>query len=340
MFIFLLHFLFTNILSVNYRKEMYNLLSEMKNYAINKKSSSSFEFLNNGGLEIFSEDEELNWTEEDVNNISKITNGVLAEGVFYGIDSNYNMKDNYKTPEKISQEFLDIFEIIKKKNIVGLVLDYCSDNSKVEDSYNLSKKNNLISFAAFHRELNLIENGKIFNENTNNINSLKDIKNYLIVLNADNYNEKFISTIKKTNYDLLIIDISLNENYNWTKEEVESLKTKANGGKRIVFAYMSVSEVADYRNYWNQEWNKNQPDWFDKKNENWGSYRVKYWNENWKKILFGNNDAYLDSIINFGYDGVFLDNVDTFVYFEENGETNGCKFYFNIYLLVILILIF
>ena len=340
MFIFLLHFLFTNILSVNYRKEMYNLLSEMKTYAIEKKSSSSFEFLNNGGLEIFSEEEELNWTEEDVNKISKITNGVLAEGVFYGIDSNYNMKDNYKTPEKISQEFLDIFEIIKKKNIVGLVLDYCSDNSYVEDSYNLSKKNNLISFAAFHRELNLIENGKIFNENTNNINSLKDIKNYLIVLNADNYNEKFISTIKKTNYDLLIIDISLNENYNWTKEEVESLKTKANGGKRIVFAYMSVSEVADYRNYWNQEWNKNQPDWFDKKNENWGSYRVKYWNENWKKILFGNNDAYLDSIINFGYDGVFLDNVDTFVYFEENGETNGCKFYFNIYLLVILILIF
>ena len=320
---------------------MFNLLSEMKTYALNNKSSSSFEFLNNGALEIFLEDEELNWTEEDVNKISEITNGVLAEGVFYGIDSNYNMKDNYKTPEKISQEFLDIFKIIKEKNIIGMVLDYCSDNSYVEDSYNLSKKNNLISFAAFHRGLNLIENGKIFDENSNNISSLKDIKNYLIVLNSENYNDNFISTLQTTNYDLLIIDISLNENYNWTKDEVESLKTKANGGKRIIFAYMSVSEIVDYRNYWNEEWNENQPDWFDKKNENWGGYRVKYWNENWKKILFGNNESYLDSIINLGYDGVFLDNVDTFIYFEENGEyNNGCNFIFKIYSLIFLILIF
>ena len=297
---------------------MLNLLNEMKNYAIEKKSS--FEFLNNGGIEIFVENSEKNWSENEINKISKITDGVLVEGVFYGIDSNYNMKDNYKTPENISKEFLDIFKIIKEKKIISLVLDYCSDKNYIEDSHKLSKENNLISFAAFHRELDLIENGEIFDENFNDINSLKDIKNYLIVLNADKYNEKFISTLKKTNYDLIIIDISLNENYNWTKNEIESLKLKSNGKKRLIFAYMSVGEIVDYRNYWNENWNKNKPNWFDKQNENWGGYRVKYWNQNWKNILFGNNLSYLDSIINFGYDGVFLDNVDSFIYFEENGE--------------------
>ena len=72
-----------------------------------------------------------------------------------------------------------------------------------------------------------------------------------------NYDKNFIYNLKQTNYDLIIIDISMNENYNWTKNEIESLKTKKNGAKRIIFCYMSVSEIVDYRNYWNSEWKKN-----------------------------------------------------------------------------------
>ena len=67
-------------------------------------------------------------------------------------------------------------------------------------------------------------------------------------------------------------------------------------------------------------------EWFDKQNENWGGFRVKYWNEEWKKILFGNNESYLDGILEIGYDGVFLDNVDTFVFFEENGENSRSSY--------------
>ena len=102
---------------------------------------------------------------------------------------------------------------------------------------------------------------------------------------------------------------------------------------------MSVSEIVDYRNYWNSEWEKNPPEWFDKKNENWGGFRVKYWNEEWKKILFGKNESYLDAIVNFGYDGVFLDNVDTFVFFEENGENSGCLWVKSSFFLVVFVLI-
>lgn len=80
----------------------------MKSYALSK--NPSFEFLNNGALEIFTTNSEFNWTENDINKTLSITNGVLVEGVFYGIDENYNMKDNYKTPEKISNEFLNNFE--------------------------------------------------------------------------------------------------------------------------------------------------------------------------------------------------------------------------------------
>ncbi len=46
-----------------------------------------------------------------------------------------------------------------------------------------------------------------------------------------------------------------------TANEVESLMVKANGGKRLVVAYMSIGEAEDYRYYWKDEWGKNAPDW-------------------------------------------------------------------------------
>lgn len=45
---------------------------------------------------------------------------------------------------------------------------------------------------------------------------------------------------------------------------------------------------------------------------------MKYWNDNWKKIVF----AYLDRIIDQGFCGVYLDKVDAFEYWSDpdNGE--------------------
>ena len=69
-------------------------------------------------------------------------------------------------------------------------------------------------------------------------------------------------------------------------KDIEELKVKDNGGKRIVIAYLSIGEAEDYRYYWKKKWNKKKPKWIIKENENWeGNYIVKYWSPEWKNII-------------------------------------------------------
>jgi len=44
---------------------------------------------------------------------------------------------------------------------------------------------------------------------------------------------------------------------------------------------------------------------------------VKYWDKEWQQIIYGTPGAYLDRILKAGFDGVYLDLVDAFEYFEE-----------------------
>ena len=47
-----------------------------------------------------------------------------------------------------------------------------------------------------------------------------------------------------------------------------------------------------------------------------GNYKVRYWDAGWRAILFGSPGSYLDQIISRGFDGVYLDIIDAFEYFE------------------------
>ncbi|MFQ5795846.1 MAG: endo alpha-1,4 polygalactosaminidase [Candidatus Bipolaricaulia bacterium] len=97
-----------------------------------------------------------------------------------------------------------------------------------------------------------------------------------------------------------------------------SLKTKANGGSRLVIAYMSIGEAEDYRYYWQAEWKPNPPSWLAEENPDWpGNYKVRYWDRNWQNVIYESNDSYLKKILDAGFDGVYLDIIDAFEYFEN-----------------------
>lgn len=101
----------------------------------------------------------------------------------------------------------------------------------------------------------------------------------------------------------------------FTKEQIEELKIKHNGGKRLVIAYLSIGEAENYRFYWKKKWNKKKPNWIVKENENWeGNCIVKYWSPEWKSII----KEYQKKLDEIGVDGYLLDTVDTYQYFEEN----------------------
>lgn len=142
------------------------------------------------------------------------------------------------------------------------------------------------------------------------------MKNFLCLLNPENFSDidEYYQALRNTNYDLLLIEVSYN-NVFFTKEQIEELKVKDNGGKRIVIAYLSIGEAEDYRYYWKKKWNKKKPKWIIKENENWeGNYIVKYWSPEWKNII----KEYQKKLDEIGVDGYLLDTVDTYQYFEEN----------------------
>lgn len=239
------------------------------------------------------------------------------EDLFYGYDD-----DNKATPSDESTYLQEFLDMSKNAGNVIMVTDYCSTPSKMDDSYAKNNAYGYISFAADDRELNGIPGypDPIFHENQNEVNSLSQVQNFLYLINPEKYASKkiFIDAITTTNYDLIIMDLFLDGNIPFSSIEINQLRNKANGGKRLVVAYMSVGEAEDYRYYWQEDWSSNKPSWLDKENPDWeGNYKVKYWMDDWQSIIYGNPEAYLDRILEAGFDGVYLDIIDGYEYFEN-----------------------
>ncbi len=180
-----------------------------------------------------------------------------------------------------------------------------------------------VSFAADQRELNNIPAypASIYSENNNVVVSLNQVKNFLYLINPASYYTKtdFINAITATNYDLLIMDYFFDDGTEFSSTQIAQLKQKANGGQRLLLAYMSIGEAEDYRYYWQESWNSQKPYWIASENPDWqGNYKVEYWDEAWKNIIYGNDDSYIKKIIDAGFNGVYLDIIDAFEYFEEH----------------------
>jgi cysteinyl-tRNA synthetase len=204
--------------------------------------------------------------------------------------------------------------------VVILVTDYCWDKRKMDDSFKKNSLKGYVSFAAPERDLNVIPDypHPIRNRNTRRIESLADAQNFLYLLDPGNFKSKgrYLSALKATDYDVIIMDAFFEDDM-LSASDVVSLKRKPGGSARLVIAYMSIGEAEDYRYYWQSLWEKSPPSWLDEENPDWpGNYKVRYWNQEWQAIIFGSRNAYLDRIITAGFDGVYLDIIEAFEYFE------------------------
>lgn len=121
--------------------------------------------------------------------------------------------------------------------------------------------------------------------------------------------------------DCLILDVAFDgsEDGRWSGDEVESIRAGKPGRK--VLAYLSIGEAEDYRHYWRREWDADRdgrpdakaPPWLCAENPDWkGNYKVRYWDGEWQTLMLGEVEALMRT----GFDGVYLDIVDGFEFFE------------------------
>ena len=115
--------------------------------------------------------------------------------------------------------------------------------------------------------------------------------------------------------DLVVMDYSRNGTGAgaYTRADVERVRLRPDGSRRLVIAYLSIGEAEEYRYYWQAAWKETPPDWLFAENCRWpGNHMVRYWMAPWKAIIFEGTDSYLSRIIAAGFDGVYLDRVDAY----------------------------
>ncbi len=104
----------------------------------------------------------------------------------------------------------------------------------------------------------------------------------------------------------------------WRKIDLERIK--ASGA--ITLAYLNIGFAEEWRSYWNESWGEDDhPCWLEwVEYPGWpGEYFVKYWHPcaweegGWVDIL---KDE-IRKIVEMGFDGVRLDNIDSYTYWED-----------------------
>ncbi len=298
--------------SSNYRDDMRTFVEEISTYA--HKTNANFIIIPQNGIELITSNGEPDGSL--VTSYIDAIDGVGQEDLFYG----YN-NDDEATPTTDNQYLASFLSHLVNVQKRVLVTDYCSTPLKMDDSYALNRSKQYISFAAPDRELSVIPAypSPIFAENSNNVESLFQANNFLYLINPGNFSsaDDMVANMQASNYDVLIIDAYFNDVL-LTPTQVANLKTKANGGARKVVAYMSIGEAEDYRFYWQADWKVGNPSFIKAVNPDWpGNYKVEYWNKDWQAVIYGNENAYVDKLLEAGFDGAYLDIIDGFEYFEN-----------------------
>lgn len=160
------------------------------------------------------------------------------------------------------------------------------------------------------------------------INAQSAPGSFAYVLQADALAKSKADAIVKlanSGRDWLVLDADFSSDEPWTAADLAAIRADRPGRKLI--AYLSIGEAEDYRSYWHREWEPghigkpgtNAPAFLLAQNPEWkGNYRVKYWQTGWQQLIL----ADVDKIMATGFDGVYLDIVDGFETFEQDGKNS------------------
>jgi cysteinyl-tRNA synthetase len=235
--------------------------------------------------------------------------GIGVEALFYegeliAEDERLGMLQQLKTTKKI------------------MVAEYLNDKNYVSDALTRNYNEGFICFPRVSSNYDYKEiPDSTPHSDTSNIFSLSDAQNYLYLINTENFQskEEMINAIAATDFDIVLIDLFFNESA-LTAAEISILKKKPNGARRLVIAYMNIGSAEKFRYYWKKTWGVHHPLMLKRKYEGYDDeIWVKFWKSEWQDIIYGNDDSYTKKIIDAGFDGAYLDNVEAyyFLYYKD-----------------------
>lgn len=197
-------------------------------------------------------------------------------------------------------------------------------------SFDRCGKGKPVAEAAAHKVLRLtvgpradfVPQGHAPAENADHVGDLAAVRNLLPVLDTRKFGsrEAWLNALRNTNHDMLVIDPFFHGAEAVTAKEVASLKFKHLGSKRLVLAAMNIGSAFDSAYYWQKGWSLGQPDFLAVQDENDPSaVIVRFWSPEWKDLL----GKHVQGLMDLGFDGVMLENIDTFLVFEALTPVEG-----------------
>jgi len=130
-----------------------------------------------------------------------------------------------------------------------------------------------------------------------------------------------------TPYDLIVLDATtgVGDGEPLTRSQVERLKNRPGGRRRLVVSYLSIGEAEDYRpDYFSKEYlEEDAPDWMLHENKDWkGNRIIRFCEEGWQRTILGDESGRnvynsiepspIYRLVELGLDGVYLDRVDVY----------------------------
>ncbi|KAF0223489.1 MAG: hypothetical protein FD176_1951, partial [Rhodospirillaceae bacterium] len=221
--------------------------------------------------------------------------------------------------EKLERQRRTIYAVdaIRQAGRRILSLESCKSAKDVQSAYTDAIRDKVLTYAHSGDDtLNLIPSGHPWGENPAPIPTLNQARNWLPVLRADRFGSKaeWVTALERSNHDMLLVDVAYRGVDGLAFADTLRLKYKKLGSRRLVFAVLSLGRAYDWRWYWQKDWRTGHPPFLFAPDEaDPGAYVTRLEDARWKEVL----GKTLVGIIDAGFDGVVLDDTDTYLWFEE-----------------------
>lgn len=115
-------------------------------------------------------------------------------------------------------------------------------------------------------------------------------------------------------FDLVVLEYARypDEEIPYTPEQLAAMR---GADDTLIVSYLSIGEAESYRFYWDTpEFQAIRDTVVDAENPEWEeNFKVRYWLDEWQGVIFD----YIDRIIDGGFNGLYLDIIDGYEYWEE-----------------------
>lgn len=306
---------------LDFREEMRTFISQIAVYA--RRLKPNFTVLTEDALNLtYKRDDVDQEITSPARTFMRSIDGLLVTDLFSG-DPNLDADEN----AEIRNARLDLLDTAVANGLNVFVLDRPQSREAADAGYREAAERN---FAYQPRDADRFETTDLprypsrpFGESGSSAVSLRDINNFAVIGNSAPYGreDEFAFQMQKNNYDIIIVDV-FHGRQPLSKRAVETLKYKATGARRLVFARVDIGTAASYRHYWQPNWQPGSPRWIgDSVRGEPDHYYVEFWRPEWQRIMFGDSASYVYGVVDQGYDGVVLGGVDVFGIYEGGGET-------------------